>query len=451
MFGIARKETIKQRKQVKRRAIMVESLEDRKLMAANLMADLNGSVLRIEGTPHNDSIVVRQSNNLISVDSIRIRQNGTLVPRISANSVSRIDIFGLAGNDTILLNSDAVSGQQPISKPAKISGGDGNDIVVGGRGDDQIWGGFGNDKVWGHHGNDTLYGDSGSDQLYGGLGHDVLYGGTGNDQLRGEDGNDGLYGGDDADDLMGGNHNDDLYGGNGNDRLWGEAGNDGLYGGTGTDQMWGGSGSDRFLVMSGLNEHKDAVSADAVLVFENGNKAWNAGEIEQLDAAFKLLHHKTGNDRLLETAARGTVKIVRDAASGNFLGTNFNNGTIKMYDAAFASPNIAVPTMIHEMAHNLDTESASWNSWRALSSWRNTAPPAAVASSYAKSGDNQWWYLKQGTSFARTYGTHNPMEDWATAWESYFKTRHGMPTNIAVNTLPSNKLAHLDAFFASLT
>lgn len=435
---------------VKRSNLRLERLEDRKMMAANLMADLYSSgVLRIEGTERNDTIVVRQINNSLSVDNIRIRNNGSMLSRVSANAVSRIDVYGLGGNDTILLNSDSVSGQQSIYKPSRIFGGNGADSIVGGRGADSIWGGSGHDRIWGHYGNDTLYGDSGDDQLIGGFGNDVLYGGDGNDKLWGSDGNDTLYGGNNNDDLMGGNHNDNLYGGNGDDRLWGEAGLDGLYGGAGTDQMWGGSGSDRLLVMSGSREHKDATSADAVLVFKNGNKTWNAGEIEKLDSAFKILHLKTRNDRLLETASRGTVTIVRDASSGNARGANFNNGTIKMYDAAFSNANQAAQTMLHELAHNFDTEGAGWGNWLNLSSWRNSAPPSSIANLYQKSEDGAWWHRKSAT-FARDYGMHNPREDWATAWESYFKYKHSLPTNTSVNALSDNKTNYLDAFFARL-
>ena len=42
----------------------VECLEDRTLAAAHVTASLSGGVLRIEGTNHADTIVVRQTNRL---------------------------------------------------------------------------------------------------------------------------------------------------------------------------------------------------------------------------------------------------------------------------------------------------------------------------------------------------------------------------------------------------
>lgn len=431
----------------------VEALERREMMAANLMADLySNGVLRIEGTERSDTIVVRQINNQISVDGINIRFNGSNVARVNASQVSSIDVIALGGDDKIWLNSDSVRGQQHLNKPSRIWGGDGNDQIVGGSAADVIYGGAGNDKIWGHFGNDTIWGESGNDDLYGNQGNDTLHGGLGNDRMWGGENNDRLFGGDGNDELMGGSGDDDLYGGNGDDRMWGESGLDGLYGGAGNDQMWGGGDSDRFLVMSGSSEHKDASAADAVLVFKNGNKTWNTSEIEQLDTAFQLLHHKTRNDRLLETSSRGTVTIVRDASSGTARGTNFNNGTIKMYDGAFSSAAQAAQTMLHEIAHNFDTEDSRWNSWLSLSSWRNTAPAASVAHLYSKSGDGQWWHLKSA-SFARidNYSKHNPREDWATAWESYFKYKHGMATATSVVALPSAKTSNLDAFFARMS
>ncbi len=76
--------------------------------------------------------------------------------------------------------NDTVTIDAAIAKPARISGGDGTDVLTGGGGPDTIDGG---------DGADTLAGGAGDDSLTGGDGNDVsLTGGAGNDELDGGDG-----------------------------------------------------------------------------------------------------------------------------------------------------------------------------------------------------------------------------------------------------------------------
>jgi hypothetical protein len=42
------------------------------------------------------------------------------------------------------------------------------------------------------------------------------------------------------------------------------------------------------------------------------------------------------------------------------------------------------------------------------------------------------------------------MEDWSTAWESYFTYRHGLSNVFGVARLPATKQNHLVQFFESL-
>jgi len=200
----------------KLRSLTIESLENRKLMAANITASLSAGVLRVEGTPRNDTIIMRQVGNVVSIDGVRINGSGT---------INKIEILGLGGNDVLRADGNGVLNQS-VRVATTILGGDGNDFIVGGTAADQLVGGHGNDTLYGMLGNDKMWGDSGNDLLFGGAGNDELQGGAGNDELLGETGNDYLWG----------QENDDwLWGGDGNDQIDGGSGFDIAFGGAGTD------------------------------------------------------------------------------------------------------------------------------------------------------------------------------------------------------------------------
>lgn len=93
-------------------------------------------------------------------------------------NTSLIQIFGLAGNDTLTFNE--VSGALPRGV---LLGGSGNDVVTGGSSADQLFG---------QGGNDVLGGRGGTDVLFGGTEDDVLTGGDADDQVFGENGDDDL-------------------------------------------------------------------------------------------------------------------------------------------------------------------------------------------------------------------------------------------------------------------
>src|SRR6478735_1343426 len=120
-------------------------------------------------------------------------------------NTTQIQVFGLAGNDTIALSE--VNGALP---KANLFGGGGNDVLTGGSGTDQIFG---------QAGNDTLLGKGGADLLFGGADNDTLTGGDGDDQAFGEAGTDRLIWnpGDDTDLNEGGDGIDtvEVNGGNG--------------------------------------------------------------------------------------------------------------------------------------------------------------------------------------------------------------------------------------------
>lgn len=124
-------------------------------------------------------------------------------------NTSRIQVFGLGGNDTITLSE--VNGALP---PANMFGGEGNDTLTGGSGGDQ---------VFGQAGNDTLLGKGGNDFLFGGNDNDTLTGGDADDQVFGQSGNDRMIWnpGDDTDLNEGGDGTDtvEVNGGNGTEQF----------------------------------------------------------------------------------------------------------------------------------------------------------------------------------------------------------------------------------------
>jgi hypothetical protein len=208
----------------RKRALNVESLEGRIVLAAAIGYDRASRTVSIVGSEGNDSAQVRQqgANLVVSLNSAA----GRLSRTVPAAQVSRVVFTGLAGNDTFTNQTGIAS---------RADGGAGADILRGGRGVDQLSGGDGNDQLFGGEGNDTLDG---------GTGNDAAWGGAGNDQVMGGDGNDKVYGDAGTDSLRGGFGNDELSGGAGNDALQGEKGNDWFDGGAGSDKILGGEGMD---------------------------------------------------------------------------------------------------------------------------------------------------------------------------------------------------------------
>lgn len=184
---------------------MVESLEGRALLSVSL----DEGVLTIIGTVRRDFIEVQKRADKGEL-KVELNARETEYP---LNSVTRIVIRGLGGNDVI-----GYSGRDGrLDVPGSISGGDGNDVIEGGNGDDTIAGDAGNDVIEGKSGNDSLLGGDGDDRIEGHGGQDVLRGGDGNDDLSGGRGDDDLFGGAGDDDLEGNDGLDDIFGEGGND------------------------------------------------------------------------------------------------------------------------------------------------------------------------------------------------------------------------------------------
>jgi Ca2+-binding RTX toxin-like protein len=236
--------------------ITAMALQSDLLAPGQMMLVVGGSTsddtIRVLPDADPDYIKVRINEHDVGRQKIR----GTF-----AASVSRIVVYGQAGNDDIRVDDD-------VTIPAWLYGGAGNDELRAGGGSDFLNGEDGNDKLFARGGNDLLDGGAGDDQLRGGTGTDTLNGGAGNDELwggtgnnviNGDTGNDILHGGQGNDVMFGGNGDDELRGGGGNDRLDGGAGNDMLYAGTGGDILFGGAGNDN---LKGGNANDILVGGD---------------------------------------------------------------------------------------------------------------------------------------------------------------------------------------------
>lgn len=189
------------------------------------------------------------------------------VPRFSGFG-QEFSVFGTPGNDSALFGRDTDDFIFGRSGDDTILGNGGDDVLFGGSGRDTIDGGAGDDQIGGNtsfdfnfgrgtetsgnrlsggDGNDVVVGSGGGDVIRGDNGNDVLSGRGGDDALDGGAGNDRVLGGDGDDNLRGGEGDDFLSGGKGDDRLEGGAGDDTLDGGRGDDALNGGEGQDTFV------------------------------------------------------------------------------------------------------------------------------------------------------------------------------------------------------------
>ncbi|MCA9129993.1 MAG: hypothetical protein KDB22_23055 [Planctomycetales bacterium] len=255
------------------RAIRLEQLDRRELMAADLTATFNplNGWLRIEGTESDDTVHVSQVSNQVSVWGLSIAntRTGETVDSIASQLVFNIEFTAFGGDDFFQFDDTQAGADKVIS--VLVDGGDGSDLITTGRGADTIIGGAGDeniasgpgmdfvyggpgydiifgegdaDFIYGEDDADTIFGGDGNDTITGGGAWDTIWGESGNDAIYGNDGDDALYGGSGKDNLWGGNGGDYLEGGDEADNLWGDAGDDWLYGNLGNDTLRGGSGND---------------------------------------------------------------------------------------------------------------------------------------------------------------------------------------------------------------
>jgi Ca2+-binding RTX toxin-like protein len=119
-----------------------------------------GSFLDTVGLPNPDESWANFVDAGDDNDLVRVNSNGPTV------------VFAGAGNDDVIIGFQAAFGPEPpppLTGPAAVFGGDGDDVLIGGAGKDLLEGGAGKD---------ILVGGLGADVLLGGAGPDVLFDGT---------------------------------------------------------------------------------------------------------------------------------------------------------------------------------------------------------------------------------------------------------------------------------
>ena len=291
-----------------RSRMMFESLEGRRLMAADIV--YSDGILTIEGDNQHDWVEV----NL--VEKVDVEQTAALaqtrngyfreVPPPVTYFVIEIKLGHLVrGSDepVYYATQELAEGDTPEKIVFKGKGGNDHfhnniDVVsnlYGGAGADHLHGGSQGDYLNGGSGNDYLYGNDGHDTMVGSWGEDWFYGGEGNDQVKEPvfataivqdgylarytssgwsefdhldsietvvlnasrarqkvnmdatlftEGSVTFFGSRYDDTLIGGAQGDHLYGKGGQDTLYGNGGNDTLDGGSGGDTLYGGEGND---------------------------------------------------------------------------------------------------------------------------------------------------------------------------------------------------------------
>src|SRR5262245_60038534 len=151
-----------------------EPLADRITPAITAFFQPSPGFLNVYGDALDNTITISRDaagKILVNGGAVPIRTGTATV----ANTVS-IQVFGLAGNDTISL--DETNGALPRSF---LYGGDGNDVLIGGSGTDSLFGQAGNDTITGGRGHDVAQLGTGDDTF-------VWNPGDGSDTVEGQDG-----------------------------------------------------------------------------------------------------------------------------------------------------------------------------------------------------------------------------------------------------------------------
>jgi Ca2+-binding RTX toxin-like protein len=317
-------------------------------------ATFNAGVLSVSGDSANNSITVsRDAAGRILVNGGAI---GVVGGTPTVANTTLVQVFGLAGDDTIALNE--ANGALP------------NVNLFGGAGNDVLTGGSGNDQLFGQAGNDTLLGKGGQDLLFGGSENDTLTGGDADDQVFGQGGNDRMIWnpGDDTDLNEGGDDTDtvEVNGGNGAEQFTATAngtrvrfdrvtpapfsidigtsenlvlnanGGDDSFsatgnlaplikltvdGGTGNDQLLGGNGNDTLLGGDG-NDFVDGNQGNDVALLGAGNDTfqWDPGDgsdtVEGQDGADAMAFNGSNVNERMDVSANGSrVRFTRDVAN----------------------------------------------------------------------------------------------------------------------------------------
>ncbi len=341
-------------------------------------AQLVGTVLNVYGTPQTNNISVTEGATLdIVVDGA--------LSQFTPASVTAINIYADAGDDSILINSlnsgtaltayggdgnDTIKVNSVVTQAVTLDGGNNNDLLIGGSGDDTLIGGQGNDWLNGGDGSDSLDGGAGSD-VY--AFNDTLTNQTdtvvelnagGTDQLNfsamttavtvnltsdatlatmvhrlvktGSAGQAAFI-----ENVLGGSGNDFITGNAGHNYLAGNGGNDTLIGAEGNDELVGGQGND--LLKGG--DQDDVLTGgigDDYLKGEAGNDFLNGGD------GFNTLAGGIGNDMYLFPVA--TINQLETVIELSAEGTDtLNFSALTTAVVADLTSDTAMATMLHRI------------------------------------------------------------------------------------------------------
>ncbi len=125
---------------------------------------LNDRTLTVEGTRHDDVIVIDSPASEPAMIVVNNGFDGDAVSSILRDRVDRIVVHGRAGNDTIIIDG-APGSAAAFSVRAVLRGDGGNDYLQGGTGNDSLDGGPGFDVLDARHGDDTITGGPGDDHI----------------------------------------------------------------------------------------------------------------------------------------------------------------------------------------------------------------------------------------------------------------------------------------------
>src|SRR5436190_3445683 len=115
-------------------AAMFEPLEGRQFLSVVL--NHKTRVLEVNGTGHNDKIVVQRDSTV--PNRVAVRVNGS-VTTLSFEKFKKIQIHGNKGDDRVILSDDY--GELPTSRVIRVFGDSGDDTLIGGFGPDSMAGG----------------------------------------------------------------------------------------------------------------------------------------------------------------------------------------------------------------------------------------------------------------------------------------------------------------------
>ncbi len=160
----AKQLVMKSSRRRKLRKYVVESLEQRRLLASLV----EGGELFVS---------TNDDDNVIDIwideeDFLNVEVDGNTVSYPSAG-IEHIRVSANGGSDQITI-------QDSVTQATTLDGGTGDDGIRGGLRADRILGGAGNDKIDGSAGNDVLVGGSGKDSINAGPGNDWVFGDAAN-------------------------------------------------------------------------------------------------------------------------------------------------------------------------------------------------------------------------------------------------------------------------------